>query len=259
MKKIIIIIAWVILIAGTGVLLGFVTVEKQKGICQGTIVSIQRSSDDVLITQAELLTLAQPKTPLRGQKIDLINPREIEKKILQCPYIHEAEVYKIINGMLMITAKQREPILKVFNAHNEQFYIDKNGILFQTNPLHPTRVLLASGSINARFKPGMNLSLLPDSLKRQSVLYNLYHLATTINKLNYIKPLAGQVFVTEKFNFELFTNTGAHTIILGDAQDLENKFNRLYWFYKKAIAQVGWERYSTINLSFNNQVVCTKK
>jgi cell division protein FtsQ len=260
MKKIIIISIWVLLIAGTGVLLGFVSIEKQKGVCQGVIVTIHRSSGDVLITQNELLDLVQTKAkPLRGQKIDMINPREIESAIRKCPYIIDAEVYVIMNGMVMITATQREPILRVFNTHNERFYIDKNGALFQSNPLHPTRVLVASGSINARFKQGQNLNLLPDSLKTKSVLYGLYQLSSTINQLNYIKPLAGQLFVTEKFNYELFTNTGQHTIILGDAHDLENKFNRLYWFYKKAISQVGWERYSTINLSYNNQVVCTKK
>ena len=52
---------------------------------------------------------------------------------------------------------------------------------------------------------------------------------------------------------------GSHKIILGSAHDLEKKFEKLKVFYRKGLEKVGWDRYQTINLKFENQVVCTKR
>jgi cell division protein FtsQ len=51
---------------------------------------------------------------------------------------------------------------------------------------------------------------------------------------------------------------GDQKIILGNARRLENKFDRLKTFYKKAMPYVGWQQYRSINLKFNGQVVCKR-
>lgn len=39
---------------------------------------------------------------------------------------------------------------------------------------------------------------------------------------------------------------------------IKNKLNRLEEFYKEALPRVGWDRYSEINIEFENQVVCKR-
>jgi cell division protein FtsQ len=260
MKKILTISIWTILLAGTAVLLGFVNIEEQKTVCSNIIATITRQGEATLITREELIMLIQQNNkPLKGRLIETINPRSLESTLKRNPFIQNADVYTMLNGTIVINAIQKDPVLRIFNSHDEQFYIDRNGIIFQTSKDHPARILVATGNINAKFKPEFNVNSIADSLKPKSVLYGLYRLALTARKLEYIQLLAGQINVNQNFEFELFTNTGNHTIIVGDAVNLEQKFNRLYWFYKKAISQVGWERYSTINLKYDNQVVCTLK
>jgi cell division protein FtsQ len=64
-----------------------------------------------------------------------------------------------------------------------------------------------------------------------------------------------QVDITEKRYFEMMPKIGEQVIKFGDASDADAKFEKLKLFYKKIMTQVGWNRYSVINLQYNNQVV----
>jgi cell division protein FtsQ len=47
--------------------------------------------------------------------------------------------------------------------------------------------------------------------------------------------------------------------VFGTGDDIEIKFEKLMLFYKEGLSRVGWDKYSTINLKYKNQIVCTKK
>ncbi|NOQ91082.1 MAG: cell division protein FtsQ, partial [Flavobacteriaceae bacterium] len=59
--------------------------------------------------------------------------------------------------------------------------------------------------------------------------------------------------------FELKTREGEQIIIFGDLKRMESKIKKLKVFYKKVMLDGSLNNYKTINLKFNNQVVCTKK
>jgi len=40
---------------------------------------------------------------------------------------------------------------------------------------------------------------------------------------------------------------------------VEDKLTRLKLFYQKALPKVGWEKYSSINVKYRKQIICTKK
>ena len=39
---------------------------------------------------------------------------------------------------------------------------------------------------------------------------------------------------------------------------VEKKMKRLEFFYKYGLSQAGWNKYSYINLEFDNQIICKK-
>ncbi|HEY4935115.1 MAG TPA: hypothetical protein VII44_00965, partial [Puia sp.] len=51
---------------------------------------------------------------------------------------------------------------------------------------------------------------------------------------------------------------GNQLIFFGDGNDYENKFHRLFVFYKQVISQTGFEKYTGINLAYANQVIATR-
>jgi len=53
---------------------------------------------------------------------------------------------------------------------------------------------------------------------------------------------------------------GDHIILIDNPLDnLELKLENLRLFYTEGLNNVGWDRYDIINISYDNQVVCTKK
>ena len=49
---------------------------------------------------------------------------------------------------------------------------------------------------------------------------------------------------------------GNMEIIIGQMNNLEDKFSRLLAFYKNIAPSQGWNKYSTVNLKYKNQIVC---
>ncbi|MEG1839011.1 MAG: cell division protein FtsQ, partial [Bacteroidaceae bacterium] len=60
-------------------------------------------------------------------------------------------------------------------------------------------------------------------------------------------------------NIELVPRIGEHIVFMGKLDHFEDKLARLELFYKKALNQVGWNKYERINIEFSNQIICTKK
>ena len=73
------------------------------------------------------------------------------------------------------------------------------------------------------------------------------------------KAQIAQVHVTATHEIELVPRVGDHTIVLGRPGNYARKFEKLYTFYEKGLTQVGWNKYSRINLDYSNQVIGTKK
>ena len=51
---------------------------------------------------------------------------------------------------------------------------------------------------------------------------------------------------------------GQHVIELGSTADFQEKLQRLRTFYREGLERVGWNKYKTISLAYDGQVVCTK-
>ncbi len=56
----------------------------------------------------------------------------------------------------------------------------------------------------------------------------------------------------------LVPRSGDFRIELGETDEAEHKLERLMSFYRSAMASLGWEQWSKIDLRYNNQVVCTQ-
>lgn len=56
----------------------------------------------------------------------------------------------------------------------------------------------------------------------------------------------------------LIPRSGNFRIVFGEIDDTERKFDKLMRFYRDGLGNIGWNRYGTINLKYNNQVVCTE-
>ena len=57
--------------------------------------------------------------------------------------------------------------------------------------------------------------------------------------------------------FEFVPKIGG-TVVLGKAEDLESKLDKLELFYREGLNYTDWDRYSRIDLTYQDQIICTK-
>ena len=62
----------------------------------------------------------------------------------------------------------------------------------------------------------------------------------------------------ELLEVELVPRSGRHTIVFGRIEQVERKFDKLLRFYRSGLMNIGWGEYRTIDIRYNDQVVCKK-
>ena len=242
--------AWFTGLAGTVVLMSFIGIRKHKISCSEVKILIPGA--DNFIEREEINSLLkQSHGSLVGLKLSEINLEKIERNIKNNPYIAFATVYADMDGIVHVEIRQRQPILRIINSSDQDFYIDKNGLKMPVSPNFTANVLVANGRILEHFSGKV------DTLITKTAR-DLFETALFIKQDSLWDAQIEQVFVNNKNDIELIPRVGDQRIILGSADSLEIKMRNLLAFYKQAMPKVGWNVYKTINIKYTNQIICEK-
>jgi len=241
---------WVICLAGLVVLMGFIDNKKHAVVCKDVKVLIPGADNFIEREEIDVI-LKQGQGMLIGRKLAQINLEAIEKNIKSNPYIAFAKVYADMDGLIHVEVKQREPVLRIINASDQDFYVDKNGLKMPVSPNFTANVLAANGKIMEHFSGKVDTLI-------TRIAKDLYVTALYIKKDTLWDAQIEQIFVNEKNDIELIPRVGNQRIILGTADSLAVKMKNLLAFYKQAIPKVGWDTYKTISIKYTNQIVCEK-
>ncbi|MGY4385413.1 cell division protein FtsQ [Pedobacter sp. UYP24] len=242
--------AWVICLSGLVVLMSFVSVKQQSITC--TNIKILIPGADNFIEREEVdAILNQSQGKLIGRKLEQINFQAIEKSIKANPYIARATVYADMDGIIQIEIQQRQPILRVINSNDQDYYIDRNGLKMPVSGNFTANVLVANGRIMEHFSGKVDTLI-------TKLAADLYKTALYIKSDTVWDSQIEQLYVNDKNDIELVPRVGIQRIILGTADSLDVKMKNLLAFYKQAMPKVGWDTYKTINIKYTNQIVCEK-
>lgn len=192
----------------------------------------------------------QFNTPLEEKQQDQLNLAAMEKKFESNPFVKDAEVFNNLSGTLTIKIEQRKPMMRVINHKGNSFYLDQAGQKMPTAIQYTAPVITAKGHI---YSSAQNLDSVSSSTVR-----SLYKVSGYIKRDTFLNALIGSIEVNQQQEFELTPRAGQQTIILGEARDLEDRFQKLEAFYRKVLPNKGWHQYNEINLKFKKQIVAKK-
>ena len=68
-----------------------------------------------------------------------------------------------------------------------------------------------------------------------------------------------QINVLPDGSVEMIPRVGDHIVYLGQPTHLKEKLTRLEKFYRYGLSKAGWNKYSYINIEFNNQIICKRR
>jgi cell division protein FtsQ len=249
-RHILISFAWVISLGGLVVLMSFIEIKKAEVACKEVKVYIP--GNQYFIDREEVDNILKVhRHKLVGRLMENINLHELEKKLKANPFIELAKVYADMDGIIKVEISQRQPIIRVMNQFDQDYYIDQHGVKIPLSANFTARVLAANGYIDEVF--ANKVDTLHTDIAKQ-----LFKTADFITRDSLWDAQIAQVYVNQDHEIELIPRVGNNRILLGNANDLEAKFHNLLVFYKQALPRVGWDRYKTINIKYANQVVGVK-
>lgn len=260
-KRILRLAVWLLLIIGTGVMLGFVKKEHNRINCETVDVTIDNVDDNEFVNRADILQMAlENRDKLSGQQLMTIDINKLEKIFNTHPAVAKAEVFENIAGDITINIQQKRPIARIITAMGESYYIDSEGKLMLWSRNYTARVPVITGEIYESFATNNLIDFssndINDSLLKKNKLFGLYRLAKYIDSDEFWKAQIQQITVGN--DVELIPTIGNHKIIFGDCTEIDSKFRKLMIFYNRGLSKVGWNAYKEINLKFKNNVICKK-
>jgi cell division protein FtsQ len=227
--------------------------------CSGISVDLKDSSSLHFVTKRQLLNAAYGGSEkISGRPIKNISVTAIEERLNVMRELKVAEAYPTIDGTIHIYADQRDPVMRVMPETGGDFFIDEEGYVFRKRNLYTPRLHIVEGNITITQAMLSGVSVLDTSIKN-SILKDIYQIVDYIDNDDFWSAQIDQIYVDGKDEIDLLPRTGSQVVHLGTAENLEGKLRNLAAFYEQVLPEVGWNKYSVINLEFKDQIVCKRR
>lgn len=212
----------------------------RQTICNDIIVTFT-NNEKQLITGEDIAKLLKTKNinPI-GQPYYKIQAKVIEDAVEKHPTVRNAECYKTPGGAIKLTIKQRTPVLRVMGKQN--YYVDEERRKMPVSINFAVYVPVVTGNVSEEMATG-----------------KLFDFCEYINKDSFWNNQIVQINIDEQKKIQLVPRIGNHVIEMGHFDRYEAKLKKLRKMYLYGLNEIGWNIYSTINIEYKDQVVCTRK
>ncbi|MDD6473152.1 MAG: cell division protein FtsQ [Bacteroidales bacterium] len=212
-------------------------------VCKGIELAIKDSAQSSIITSKELVNMLQKQklNPV-GKKMEEIQVSQIEEFIASHPLMRSVECYKTPSNKILVEIQQRIPVIRVIASNGENYFVGNEAEIIPFNSRCVVDLPVATGVIDKTFAKN-----------------ELYRFALFLKKNEFWNSQIEQINILSDKTIELVPRVGQHVVYLGTFANYQEKLERLKKFYTKALNQVGWNKYSRINVEFSNQIICTRR
>jgi cell division protein FtsQ len=244
---------WLVIGSGMLVLLIAAMGKQKKNTCTDYVVTIKgNQQENFFLDKTEIIKLLKvaAKGNINGQPKQSFNLLEMESLLEDNVWIKDAQLYFDNKDVLHVSVAEREPVARIFTSSGKTFYIDadEKGI-----PL--------SENLSTKLPVFTNVPDKKDRAKKDSLLIrDIRTTAQFISSNPFWKSQVAQVDLVQSdadgsWQFEMVPVVGNHIVKLGDGENIDQKFNRLFIFYKEILSRTGFDKYKTIDVRFAGQVI----
>lgn len=219
--------------------------------CRDYVITINGAEHNPFIDESDIKKLLTTAVngKIRGERISGFNLRKLEQSIRSNTWVQTANLYFDNRDVLHISVTEKEPIARIFTTAGKSFYIDSSGGKMPLSEKMSARVPVFSNFPEKKFLAEKDSILLND-IKRTSIfiLNDPFWMSQT-----------EQIDITKDRNFELVPTVGNHIVKLGNGDDIDKKFHRLFVFYQQVMSKAGFNKYNIVDVQYDGQVIGTKE
>ncbi len=224
--------------------------KEEKKCSSIQIELVGENTAAIFMDEKEILQIIHEQGVKEGLAIGEVNLNKLEKYLETIRWVKHVELFLDNTQSLQVKIEQRLPIARIFTALGNSFYIDKEGLQLPLKQLTVLRL-----PVFTNFPSDLEKLSKPDSL----LLNDILHFTKAVQNDSFFMAQTAQVNIAVNGDFELIPSVGDHLVLIGSVDNIEDKLNRLYTFYKKVWVQSGLNAYQVIDCRFDNQIVALKK
>ncbi len=233
------------------VAIGFSGKKQRQRQINDVIVKIENQEDNYFIDNLEIIELinAENTDYVLGLRLDQLDLKQLEQRVLSHPFVKDVEVFKDLKGNLMVNVFQTKPIARVFSPKGENHYISDNGNVLPVSNRFTARVPLIQLE---------NAKILDQPLTETEDGFELFEFINYVNNDEFWSAQVAHILVNKKNEITFLPQVTKQTVEFGAIEDIDAKFKRLETFYKKILPVKGWNYYEKVSLKYKDQIVAEK-
>ena len=167
-----------------------------------------------------------------------VHVKALEFELNKIELVRKSDVFVDVNGTMVVNIQQRKPIARFLN---NKFYLDEDGLVMPKSKYYSARVPVIKGYT-----------------KTQDQLDLIYKISSYIKNDKFLSQSATEILIDSNSNFSIKLRGYRFKILIGQLNNLDLKIKNFKAFYINASTNQILNKYSVINLQFDNQVVCIK-
>ena len=167
-----------------------------------------------------------------------VHVKALEFELNKIELVRKSDVFVDVNGTMGVNIQQRKPIARFLN---NKFYLDEDGLVMPKSKYYSARVPVIKGYT-----------------KTQDQLDLIYKISSYIKNDKFLSQRATEILIDSNSNFSIKLRGYRFKILIGQLNNLDLKIKNFKAFYINASTNQILNKYSVINLQFDNQVVCVK-
>ena len=205
------------------------------------------SKTDIYIHDSSNLFIT--KDSIKSAVIEIITTKNIHKssvhlkalefELNKIELVKKSDVFIDVNGTIVIDIEQRKPIARFIDNKS---YLDEDGLVMPKSKYYSARVPVIKGYTN--------------TLDQLDLIYKL---SNYIKDDKFLSQSATEILIDSNSNFSIKLRDYRFKILIGQLNNIDLKIKNFKAFYINALSNQILNKYSVINLQFDNQVVCVKK
>ncbi len=231
--------------------IGFSSKKQNNRSINEVVVKIENQEDNYFIDNLEIVSLlnADNTDYVLGLKLNQLDLKELERRVMQHPFVRDVEVFRDLKGNLMVEVYQTKPIARVINPDGPDHYISDEGKILPVSPKFTARVPLIKLQ---------NQTVIDTALTATEDGQKLFELLGFIQKDQFWSAQVAQIAVDGDMEVTIYPQVTKQTVEFGAIDDIDEKFKKLKIFYKKILPTKGWNYYETVSLKYKDQIVAKK-
>lgn len=238
--------------AGSVALRAYTLKERRLMTCDE--ISVEYSDDFRVVSPDDVKQyIARNYGAYVGQRLDSIRLDRIEEMLDTQSAVRKCQAFITDDRILHVRLIQRVPVVRFRNGQ-EWYYADDKGNVFPLPSGYPAQLPIIDGNVPLAIPAGYKGQLMNENERRW--MLGVIDMVQCMSKSKVWTGNISQIHVDTKGDLIMIPRQGQETFIFGSPFEAEAKLKKMGDYYKYIVPEKGKEFYRTINLKYDNQIIC---